>query len=139
MNKMNRHEKINMAIKIVGLLLMIFTWAFRIVIFPYLAVIKVEKGELKTTCAYIVGTQKDKYYNYKIIKIDDDYYMDLDILPSESQSPFFKREEWLKFPLVNDYKEFLLVSPNVCKKVKYVEVYNIFNFKKFYLYEYMRN
>lgn len=139
MDKMNKHEKINMMIKVGGLLLIILTFTVRVVIFPYVAVIKVERGELKTTCAYVVGTQKDKHSNNTIIKINNDYYTDLDILPLQNKSLFLKREEWLKFPLGNDFEEFLLVLPDVCKKVKYVEVYNIFNFKKIYLYEYIKN
>lgn len=31
----------------------------------------------------------------------------------------------------------MILEPNICKKVQYIEVYNILGFKKFYLYDYL--
>lgn len=122
----------------VGWLFILLTWLFKIEIFPYIAVKKVRNGELKTACAYVVGTEKAKYSDNAIIRIDDVYYTDLDILPLSSKAAFFNRDEWLKFPLGQNYGDFLKVEPNVCKKVRYVEVYHLFGLKKIYLYDYVK-
>lgn len=99
-------------------------WVF----FPYIAVIKAENGKFKEACAYVVGKEKEKNHIATIIEIDDKEYKSRSILPLH---------EWLKFPLSQDFEDFLQVEPNTCKKVQYVEVYNIFGFKKFYLYDYL--
>ena len=106
------------------------------VIFPYIAVTKAEKGEFKEACAYVVGTKKERNSDATIIRINGAQYKSREILPLEHKASI-KRKEWLKFPLGQNYKGLLTVEPNTCKKVQYIEVYNIFGFKKFYLYDYL--
>ena len=105
-------------------------------LYCYIAVIKAEKGELKEACAYVVDKKKAKHSNDTIIVINGEDYIDRDILPLQHRASI-KQEEWLKFLLGQDFKDFLKFEPNTCKKVQYVEVYNIFGFKKFYLYDYL--
>ena len=63
-----------------GVLLILYAlcqWVF----FPYIAVVKAEKGEFKEACAYVVGTKKAKHSNDTIIVINGEDYIDRDILP----------------------------------------------------------
>ena len=106
------------------------------VIFPYIAVKKAEKGEFKEACAYVVGTKKERNSDATIIQINNNSHIDRHILPLQGIATI-KSEEWSRFPLSQDFKGLLTVEPDVCKKVQYIEVYNIFGFKKFYLYDYL--
>lgn len=58
--------------------------------------------------------------------INNKFYRDGDILPFHN-----------KFPFNRNAKGFFIVEPNVCKQIKYVEVYKIFDFEKIYLYDYL--
>ena len=115
-------------IEITGGVILILYALCQWVFFPYIAVVKAEKGKFKEACAYVVRKEKEKNYIATIVKINEKEYKSRSILPLH---------EWLKFPLGQDFKNFLEVEPNTCKKVQYVEVYNIFGFKKFYLYDYL--
>lgn len=107
-------------------------WVF----FPYIAVVKAENGKFKEACAYVVGTRKAKHSDDTIIVINGNDYIDREILPLQHRASI-GRDKWLKFPLNQDFKDFIKAEPTICKKVQYVEVYNIFGFKKFYLYDYL--
>jgi|GEM_PF-1709570 len=118
-----------------GVLLILYAlcqWVF----FPYIAVVKAEKGEFKEACAYVVDKKNTKNSFQYIIKIDNVCYDEYDILPSKDMSTL-KGNQWDNFPIRNKVRYFLSIEPNTCKKVQYVEVYNIFGFKKFYLYDYL--
>ena len=123
-----KDEKQLRMMKITGGVILILYALCQWVFFPYIAVIKAEKGKFKEACAYVIRKEKEKNHNATIISIDGVEYKSRSILPLH---------EWLKFPLSQDFKDFLKVEPNTCKKVQYVEVYNIFGFKKFYLYDYL--
>ena len=114
--------------EITGGVLLILYALCQWVLFPYIAVIKAENGKFKEACAYVVHQAKEKNHIATIVKINGKEYKSRSILPLY---------EWLKFPLGQDFKGLLTVEPNTCKKVQYVEVYNIFGFKKFYLYDYL--
>ncbi|QMT31911.1 hypothetical protein [Alysiella filiformis] len=123
---------------IFGVLCIFLSFLCTNTIFPYIAITKAEKGQFKTACAYIVETKKGKNIDETIIEIEGKYYSDLDILPSQHRAFLIKRKEWLKFPLGTGYKDFLTVEPNKCKTVRYIEVYNIFGFRKIFLYDYIQ-
>lgn len=114
------------------ILLILCQWMF----FPYIAVIKAEKGNFKFACAYIMGKEKTKYSYDTIIRIHEKDYKDRDILPLPHLASI-GRDKWLTFPLGKYDEEFFTVSPK-CKIVRYVEIYNIFGFKKFYLYDHVK-
>lgn len=137
MSKMTEKDKKQLRMMEVtgGVLLILYAlcqWVF----FPYIAVVKAENGKFKEACAYVVSKEKTKYsYDY-IIRIEDDYYNDREILPIRDMSAL-ETESWNNFPIRDKNIDFLSIEPNTCKKVQYVEVYNIFGFKKFYLYDYL--
>ena len=123
-----KEDKPARMIEITGGVIFILYALCQLMFFPYIAAIKAEKGQFKEACAYVVGKEKEKNHIATIVRIYDVEYKSRNILPLH---------EWLKFPLSQDFKDFLEVKPNTCKKVQYVEVYNIFGFKKFYLYDYL--
>lgn len=126
---MNEKDKKQIRIiEIAGGVILILYALCQWVFFPYIAVIKSEKGKFKETCAYVVHKEKEKNHIATIIKISGKEYKSRSILPLH---------EWLRFPLSQNFEDFLTIAPNTCKKVQYVEVYNIFGFKKFYLYDYL--
>lgn len=120
---------------VLGVALLLYVLC-RWVLFPYIAVIKAENGEFKETCAYVVDTKKMKNGYQLVIRIGTRYYDEHDILPAQGMSAF-KTETWNNFPIRDKHRAFAIVEPTICKKVKYVEVYNIFGFQKFYLYDYL--
>ncbi len=137
MSEMTEKDKKHIRmIEITGGVILILYALCQWVFFPYIAVIKAEKGKFKEACAYVVGTKKAKHSDDTIIVINKKDYIDREILPLQHKASI-GRDEWLTFPLGQDFKDFLKVEPNTCKKVQYVEVYNIFGFKKFYLYDYL--
>ncbi|MDO4427537.1 MAG: hypothetical protein Q4B88_05350 [Moraxella sp.] len=109
------------------------------IVYPYLALQKVKKGELVTTCAYVVDKKKDKYgYDYWVY-VDGKIYDHIDIfggygvvLPKQLETA------WHNFPIEKERWDFLVVEPMTCKKVQYVEIYNIFGFKKLFLFDYLK-
>lgn len=119
-----------------GVLLVFFYMLCQLIIFPYIAIIKVEQGKLKMTCAYVVGEKKSKGSARTIISIGDDEYQDIDIIPTKNGS-LIKKGVWNQFPIRNKRKEFSKIEPSVCKQVQYVEVYKILDFEKIYLYDYI--
>lgn len=123
---------------ILGLLWMFLFFLFQTTIFPYIAIMKAEKGQFKTACAYMIETKKGKNNDKIIIEIEGEYHSSIDILPLQNKAFLIKRNEWLKFPLGTGYADFLTVEPSRCKYVRYVEVYNIFGFRKIFLYEYIQ-
>lgn len=126
---MNQKDEKDLRImKITGGVILVLYALCQWVFFPYIAVIKAEKGQFKEDCAYIIRKEKEKNHTTTIVQINDKEYKSRSILPLH---------EWLKFPLGQDFKDFLKVEPNTCKKVRYIEVYNIFGFKKIYLYDYL--
>lgn len=107
------------------------------VIFPYIAVKKAEKGEFKEACAYVVDKKKTtRSAEQFVIKLSNRLYDEYDIFPTTGAS-FFYRDKWNNFPIRAKHRSFVVIEPNTCKKVQYIEVYNIFGFKKFYLYDYL--
>lgn len=136
MSEMTKEEKIKAVMAGIGLSgLAVHVLCFT-TIFPYIAIKKAEKGEFKETCAYVVSREKAKYsYDYTI-RVDGGYYIDRDIFPIRNNS-VLKKESWNNIPIKRKRRDFLSIEPNICKKVQYVEVYNIFGFKKFYLYDYL--
>lgn len=136
MEKMTKEEKVNVIITFTGLIGIIIFFAFKTHIFPYMAISKIEKKEFKTTCAYVVGKEKVKYSYEYIIKIDNKYYQHREIIPIPG-ALIIQNSTWNKVPLAIENISFLEINPQQCKKVQYIEVYNIFGFKKFYLYQYL--
>ncbi|WP_156065222.1 hypothetical protein, partial [Moraxella lacunata] len=107
------------------------------VIFPYIAVTKAEKGEFKEACAYVVDKKKTtRSAEQFVIKLENNNFKEFDILPKIG-AVFFNEDKKGDLPIRTKYHSFMIVEPNTCKKVQYVEVYNIFGFKKFYLYDYL--
>lgn len=136
MSEMTKEEKIRAVMSGVGLFGLAVYVLCVTTIFPYIAIKKAEKGEFKEACAYVVGKEKTKHsYDY-IIRVAGRYYIDRDILPVRNMS-VLKTEEWNNLPIQSKGIDFLSIEPNTCKIVQYVEVYNIFGFKKFYLYDYL--
>lgn len=134
--KMTTYEKIQ-AVAVMLSLFAFFTYHLCLaVIFPYVAVIKAEKGDFKETCAYVVGKEKMKYGFQYIIMIDGKYYESTYILPSINE-PAIKKKEWNNFPIHKKVGGFLITEPNICKKVKYIEAFNKFDYKQIYLYDYL--
>ena len=134
---MNEKDKKHIRmIEITGGVILILYALRQWVFFPYIAVTKAEKGKFKEACAYVVGRENTKNSFQYIIKIDNDYYDEYNILPSKGMSTL-KGKQWDNFPIRNKIRYFLNIEPSTCKKVQYVEVYNIFGFKKFYLYDYL--
>ena len=132
----DKDKKHTRTMEIAGGVILILYALCQWVFFPYIAVIKAENGKFKEACAYVVGKEKTKYsYDY-IIRVDDEYYIDREIIPVRGMS-VLRTESWNNLPIQRKRRNFLSIEPNVCKKVQYVEVYNIFGFKKFYLYDYL--
>lgn len=134
--KMTTYEKIQ-AVAVMLSLFAFFTYHLCLaVIFPYVAVIKAEKGDFKETCAYVVGKRDTKYSYRFIVMMDGKYYDDTDIMPIQNNSPL-KTEEWNNFPINKKQRDFFKIEPNICKKVKYIEAFNKFDYKQIYLYDYL--
>ncbi|MDO4251198.1 MAG: hypothetical protein Q4C68_06780 [Moraxella sp.] len=124
-------------IEITGGVILILYALCQWVFFPYIAVVKAEKGKFKEACAYVMDREKTKGSYKNIILIDGRYYDDIDIFAISATLPTNKQTIWDNFPIEKKRSYFSTVEPNTCKKVQYVEVYNIFGFKKFYLYDYL--
>ena len=74
-----KDEKQLRMMKITGGVILILYALCQWVFFPYIAVIKAEKGKFKEACAYVVDMKKVKYsYDYSIL-IDDTIYTHRDI------------------------------------------------------------
>lgn len=132
----DKDKKHTRTMEIAGGVILILYALCQWVFFPYIAVIKAEKGKFKEACAYVVGKKNTKNSFQYIIKINNDYYDEYHILSSKGMSTL-KSRQWDSFPIRNKVSYFLNIEPNLCKKFQYVEVYNIFGFKKFYLYDYL--
>ncbi len=133
---MIKDEKHNTIIVIGGFCILFIYILCITTIFPYIAIQKSKKNDFKITCAYVIDKEKTKYsFNY-IIFMDDKFYDHMDIFPGINYSSL-KTKEWNNFPINQKSKSFLVIEPNVCKKVKYIEIYDFFGFKKFYLYDFI--
>ena len=127
---MKKTKKQLRMMEITGGVLLILYALCQWVLFPYIAVIKAENGKFKEAAAYVVDKKNTKWSFQYIIKIDNDYYDEYNILPSKGMSTL-KGKQWDNFPIRNKIRYFLNIDPNTCKKVQYAEVYNIFGFKNF--------
>jgi len=138
MSEMTEKDKKHIRmIEITGGVILILYALCQWVFFPYIAVTKAEKGEFKEACAYVVGREKTKASHKNIIMINGKYYDDIDIFAISATLPTNKQIVWDNFPIKKKRSHLSKIEPNTCKKVQYVEVYNIFGFKKFYLYDYL--
>lgn len=132
----SKDDKSEKTIGYIGLFSLTIYALCRLAIFPYIGIKQVENENFKETCAYVVEKKKMKNGYQLVIRIGTRYYDEHDILPAQGMSAF-KTETWNSFPIRDKHRAFAIVEPTICKKVKYVEVYNIFGFQKFYLYDYL--
>lgn len=135
MTKMTTFDKFNATMAIAGLIYIALSVLWDITLIPYMAVKKAENGEFIETCAYVVDKKKVKYSYEYIIKIDGRNHTSLDILPLSAFLPPSKQKIWDNFPIMHNIMPILTVEPDICKKIKYVEV-TLFDSKKMYLYGY---
>lgn len=138
--QMTKDEKIQAVIAIVGIMGLFLKFLFDTTIMPYLIVQKAEKRDFKTTCAYVLGTEKMKYSYKYVIRIDEDIYYHIDILPSFTPwaSSDSLQGRLMNFPIREKNRDFLEIEPNKCKKINYVEIYNFLVFRKIYIYDFIK-
>lgn len=108
-------------------------------IFPYIALKKVEKGDIKTACVYVVEKKKMKYGHQYVIRKGLKYHDEYQIKMYHVELPASYRQKIANFPINQKRKAFYQVDIGECKKIQYIEILNIYGFERFFIYDYIQS
>lgn len=133
-------DKISAVMGLVSVILILFyKMVCEYTIFPYIALKKVEKGDIKTACVYVVEKKKMKYGHQYVIRKGLKYHDEYQIAMYHVELPASYRQKIANFPIKQKRKAFYQVDIGECKPIQYIEILNIYGFERFFIYDYIQS